>query len=179
MCAYLMSTRSSQPHRLFLPVVTPTSFPRVCSSSPISLRQQVQTVRQHQFVFCKCPRSFSSFYITFCKRWPNESATHTENIQPLKIGLCIQASVSVISRCHKQIHWPYQMKFTTAGFWWQCSKTSSGWCCLKTKLIKSSHHVLTVKIRWISHEWVDSMRCGWTSFFSPQCSLFHNLSCYD
>lgn len=40
MCAYLMSTRSSQPHRLFLPVVTPTSVPRVCRSSPTSWRQQ-------------------------------------------------------------------------------------------------------------------------------------------
>ena len=38
MCAYLMSTRSSQPHRRFLPVVTPTSFPRVWSSSPVSWR---------------------------------------------------------------------------------------------------------------------------------------------
>lgn len=35
-----MSTRSSQPHRLFLPVVTPTSFPRVWRSSPTSWRQQ-------------------------------------------------------------------------------------------------------------------------------------------
>lgn len=34
MCAYLTMTRSNQPQRLFLPVVTPTSCPRVCSSSP-------------------------------------------------------------------------------------------------------------------------------------------------
>lgn len=35
-----MSTRSSQPHRLFLPVVTPTSFPRDWRRSPMSWRQQ-------------------------------------------------------------------------------------------------------------------------------------------
>lgn len=28
-----------------------------------------------------------------------------------------------------------QMKFITAGYRWQCSKTSSGWCCWKTKLL--------------------------------------------
>lgn len=34
MCAYLTMTRSNHPQRLFLPVVTPTSWPLVCSSSP-------------------------------------------------------------------------------------------------------------------------------------------------
>lgn len=34
--AYLSKTRSSQPHLLFLPVVTPNSRPLVCSNSPIS-----------------------------------------------------------------------------------------------------------------------------------------------
>ena len=36
--AYRRMTRSSQPQRLFLPVVTPTSWPLVCSNSPISCR---------------------------------------------------------------------------------------------------------------------------------------------
>lgn len=36
MWAYLMSTRSSQPHRRLRPVVTPTSPPLVWSSSPVS-----------------------------------------------------------------------------------------------------------------------------------------------
>lgn len=60
-----MSTRSSQPHRLFLPVVTPTSFPRVWSSSPMSWRKQdEQTVHESQafwdhrlwmfFLQCSC-----------------------------------------------------------------------------------------------------------------------------
>lgn len=40
MWAYLMSTRSSQPHLLLRPVVTPTSFPLVCRSSPMSLEKE-------------------------------------------------------------------------------------------------------------------------------------------
>lgn len=36
MWAYLRMTRSSQPQRRFLPVVTPHSWPRLCSRSPIS-----------------------------------------------------------------------------------------------------------------------------------------------
>lgn len=36
MWAYLRIMRSNQPQRLFLPVVTPHSWPRFCSRSPIS-----------------------------------------------------------------------------------------------------------------------------------------------
>lgn len=36
MWAYLRIMRSSQPQRRFLPVVTPHSWPRLCSRSPIS-----------------------------------------------------------------------------------------------------------------------------------------------
>ena len=36
MWAYLRIIRSSQPQRRFLPVVTPHSWPRLCSRSPIS-----------------------------------------------------------------------------------------------------------------------------------------------
>lgn len=36
MWAYRRITRSSQPQRRFLPVVTPHSWPRLCSRSPIS-----------------------------------------------------------------------------------------------------------------------------------------------
>lgn len=48
-----MSTRSSQPHRLFLPVVTPTSFPRDWRRSPMSWRQQGE---QRQASVSACTR---------------------------------------------------------------------------------------------------------------------------
>lgn len=54
MCAYLMSTRSSQPHRLFLPVVTPTSFPRVWSSSPMSWDKRRQFPQASVLVMRRC-----------------------------------------------------------------------------------------------------------------------------
>lgn len=100
MCAYLMSTRSSQPHRLFLPVVTPTSFPRVWRSSPISWRQQgehrhswvsgVHKVRRFFFeVYLE--RRFNKF-VSQCFSFSNEQGllgdSQTNELSVLPLLLC-------------------------------------------------------------------------------------------
>lgn len=72
MCAYLMSTRSSQPHRLFLPVVTPTSFPRDWRRSPMSWRQQGEQ-RQASLSACTRWATFRLRFAAFLNFFPSAS----------------------------------------------------------------------------------------------------------
>lgn len=67
-----MSTRSSQPHRLFLPVVTPTSFPRDWRRSPMSWRQQGEQ-RQASVSVCIRWPTFRPRFAAFLNFFPSAS----------------------------------------------------------------------------------------------------------
>lgn len=75
MQAYRSCTRSSQPHLLFLPVVTPNSLPRICSNSPIS---QQRVVLLHESLFICRKHMSASFILT-----PSYNTVHYFKTFPL------------------------------------------------------------------------------------------------
>lgn len=111
MWAYLRIMRSNQPQRLFLPVVTPHSWPRFCSRSPISCMRIEQVRGSHawlsRLVEPSVPHPPAPWLRAIWKLHPLTNALHTgrgPQLRPHHLADCplLKAGGLCLASGHRQ-----------------------------------------------------------------------------